>query len=87
MAFPAPVVYDRRMSGPDTSVMERIHALVDQYRTTCLWYLRVDYYPETADEAVRVLGAIARHGDAEAFRKASELRTWLSHPSNSPSAV
>jgi hypothetical protein len=60
---------------------------VDEYRDRCLWYLRRDYYPETRDEGIRVLQAIARHGGVEAFQRAAEIRTWLSRPSNAPSAV
>jgi hypothetical protein len=67
--------------------MDQVRELVDEYRVTCLWYLREDWYPESAEDALRALDAIARHGDVAAFQKAAELREWLSHPSNSPSAA
>jgi hypothetical protein len=51
---------------------------VDEYRVNCLWLLRDDYYPKTRDEACRILEQIERHGDVEAFRKASELRQYVS---------
>ncbi|MBM4081889.1 MAG: hypothetical protein FJ278_19440 [Planctomycetes bacterium] len=70
-----------------TAVMRRVHALVDEYRTRCLWFLREDYYPQTAAEACRVLESIERHGDVAAFRKAAALRQWLSQNSSAPSAV
>jgi hypothetical protein len=69
------------------SVMGRVHAIVDEYRARCLWFLREDYYPQTPDEACRVLESIERHGDVAAFRKAAELRQWLSQNSSAPSAV
>jgi hypothetical protein len=66
--------------------MRRVRALVDRTRSQCLWYLREDSYPATPDEALRVLGAIERHGDLAAFREAAELRRWLSPRSSSKSA-
>jgi hypothetical protein len=69
------------------AVMQQVRALVDEYRATCLWFLRGDYYPQTPEEARRVLDQIERHGDVIAFRKAAELRQWLSRNTNAPSAV
>lgn len=71
----------------EAAVIQNVCALVDEYRATCLWFLREDYYPQTPDEARRVLEQIERHGDVEAFRKAAELRQWLSRNSSAPSAV
>ncbi len=65
----------------------RINELVDAYRVRCLWFLREDYYPETVEDALRVLKNIQRHGDREAFSKAGELVQCLSPNSNNPSAV
>lgn len=65
------------MSKEVTLPLERINALVDEYRSTCLWYLREDYYPQTKDEVLDVLDAIARHGDVRAFQKAEEARRWV----------
>ena len=69
------------------AVMRKVRDLVDEYRATCLWFLREDYYPQTTDEARRVLEQIERHGDVVAFRKAAELRQWLLRNSNAPSVV
>jgi hypothetical protein len=63
-----------------------LRALVDEYRDRCLWFLRRDYYPTTADEARRVLEAIQRHGDREGFKRAAEIRQWLLPPSSATSA-
>jgi hypothetical protein len=67
--------------------MESVNALVDEYRTRCLWFLREDYYPQTLADAVRVLDYIERHGDKHAFQKAATLRQWLLQSSNAQSAV
>jgi len=63
-----------------------VRELVDRYRDRCLWYLRQDYYPTDAAEAVRVLESIERYGDREAFAVAEPLRRWLSRRSNGGSA-
>ncbi|MBI5091709.1 MAG: hypothetical protein HZB26_04600 [Candidatus Hydrogenedentes bacterium] len=68
------------------SVMKEANALVDEYRSRCLWFLREDYYPQTPGEACRVLDTITRHGDAIAFRKAAAVRQWLLQNSSEPSA-
>ncbi len=70
----------------DEAAAETVNRLVDAYRVRCLWFLRPDYYPESAAERDRVLTWIAQHGDHEAFRRVAELRTWLFHHSNGLSA-
>jgi hypothetical protein len=61
-------------------------ALIEQYRSRCLWFLRPDYYPSTLDEKLQALSLIERYGDVEAFRRAAQLRKWLSPPFNAASA-
>ncbi len=68
------------------AVIEAVDRLVDEYRVRCLWFLRTDYYPSTAEERLRTLTHIERHGDREGFRRARMLRRWLSHATNAPSA-
>ena len=75
------------MNQDATEVMRHVNALVDEYRARCLWFLREDYYPQTLAEACRVLESIERHGNVTAFRKAAELRQWLSQNSSVASAV
>ena len=70
--------------SPETEAALR--ELVDEYRSRCLWFLRRDYYPQGIDESLRVLDAIQRHGDRAAFRRAADIRQWLSPPSNVTSA-
>ena len=67
--------------------MKNVNALVDEYRTRCLWFLREDYYPKTQDDALRVLEYIERHGDVTAFQKAATLRQWLLQNSSATSAA
>ena len=68
---------------------ERLHfalrALMDEYRSRCLWFLRGDYYPSTDEEWLRVLEQIERHGDREAYRRTSAIRQWLSRNSSAAS--
>lgn len=73
------------MDGKKTAA-EIVDGLVNEYRARCLWFLRPDYYPRSTEERLRVLGYIERYGDREAFRKAAEVRQWLSHPSSAKSA-
>jgi hypothetical protein len=67
------------------NVNQAIDAFVDEHRGSCLWFLREDYYPTTLEERLRVLAAIARHGDRAAFVRAAELREWLSRNSSESS--
>jgi hypothetical protein len=65
---------------------QELAALIEQCRARCLWFLRPDYYPSTLDEKLRALSLIERYGDVEAFRRAAQLRKWLSPPFNAASA-
>ena len=62
-----------------------VDALADEYRSRCLWFLRTGYYPTTKDEQLRVLDYVSRYGDANGFRRAKALRSWLSRPSSAVS--
>ena len=74
------------MSAKPPTADTALRALVDEYRDRCLWFLRRDYYPTTADEIQRVLEAIQRQGDREGFQRAAEIRQWLLPPSSATSA-
>ncbi len=67
-------------------IVRRVHALVDRCRVTCLWFLREDYMPGTAEEMFRVIRQIEEHGDRAAYVEAREIREWLSRNSSTPSA-
>ena len=66
---------------------EALHALVNDYRARCLWFLRPDYYPETPAEQLRVLSYIQKYGDQDAHIRASHLRRWLSQLCNANSVA
>lgn len=72
----------KKMTEEETDIATRIDRLVDEYRTQCLWFLRRDFYPRTREQQLRVLGYIQRHGDRNAYSKASEARRWLSQKSS-----
>ena len=74
------------MSAIPGPAQDHLRAIVDQYRGRCLWFLRSGYYPETVEEALRVLESIQRYGDREAFQRAGEVRRWLSQDINAKSA-
>ena len=75
------------MNEDKEKLMQNVNALVDEYRTRCLWFLREDYYPQTPADALRILEYIERHGDVKAFRKAATLRQWLLQNFSLPSAA
>jgi hypothetical protein len=62
-----------------------IRQLVERYRAQCLWFLRPDFVPQTADDVERVLQLIERYGDLEALRQVAAVRRWLSPPSSASS--
>jgi hypothetical protein len=63
-----------------------VRALVEENRDQCLWFLRPDYYPAGREEILRTLAYIERYGNLSAYRRAAEVRQWLSLPSNAVSA-
>ncbi len=64
-----------------------IDRLVDEYRVSCLWFLRPDFYPRTQAERTHVLQSIERHGTVDAYQRARTLRQWLSRHSSDRSAA
>lgn len=66
------------LSGDPADMHSALQALIECYRTRCLWFLRPDYVPVTVEKKLRVLGYIEKHGDLEAFRLAAPFRKWLS---------
>lgn len=69
------------------SARREMDRLIDTYRARCLWFLREDYYPSTDEQRIQVLAYIQRYGDREAYRRAAEVRRWLSPTSSAPSAA
>jgi len=66
---------------------EAIRELVDEYRGRCLWFLADDYYPESPEEAERVLRYVEQYGDLDGFKRAARIRPWLSLHSSEASVV
>jgi len=75
------------MDTADTTFETALRALVDDYRTQCLWFLPIDYYPDTSESRLRVLDAIQRHGDRAAHIRAAALRRCLLQSSSDTSAA
>jgi hypothetical protein len=67
-------------------LQQQLLALIECYRSRCLWFLAKDFVPETPAQAMRVLEYIERYGDREAFVQARRLKQWLS-PSISEESV
>jgi hypothetical protein len=66
----------------EAEAVAAVVALVEEYRDVCFWFMRQDYRPLTATEAVRALDTLERYGDRQAFQRAEELKPWLSPRSN-----
>lgn len=60
---------------------EEYRSLAEECRTTCLWSMGDALHPQTEAQMELVLSAIEKHGDLAAFRRAGEIRKWLSAPS------
>jgi hypothetical protein len=75
------------MGVAQSELLQSVRKLVEEYRNRCLWFLPVDYYPETADQIRRTLDHIERYGDRRAFQEAARLRKWLSQSSSKTSAA
>ena len=78
---------EREQLHPTGDIGDIINALVDDYRDTCLWFLRSDFYPTTFEQRLRVLKYIERYGDRTAFLKAADARRWLLQSTNEKSAA
>ncbi len=73
---------------PDAASFEgELGELIDEARSSCLWYLRPDYRPRTDPEIEATLRAIERRGDRATFARARRLRQWHSRRSNVASAA
>jgi len=65
------------MNEGQQSALTEVAALVAEYRSKALWFLRPDYTPATNEEALRILDLVERYGDKEAFHRSRRLRQWL----------
>jgi hypothetical protein len=68
------------------TVMEEVRSLVSRARATCLWFMREDYTPQNASQAIACLEKIERRGDRDTYIQARGLKDWLLRNSNSQSS-
>ena len=67
-------------------ILKEAHALINENRARCLWFLREDYLPEDVQEIMHAMAYIERRGDRDAYVKARRIREWLLHNSSETSA-
>ncbi|NLI76542.1 MAG: hypothetical protein GX442_08880 [Candidatus Riflebacteria bacterium] len=65
---------------------QEFRQLIEAYRERCLWFCPGDCCPTDREARLRILDAIERYGDREAFRQTRRLRRWLLQNSSAPSA-
>ncbi|MBR3582580.1 MAG: hypothetical protein IKO01_03955 [Kiritimatiellae bacterium] len=53
-------------------------AVVEDCRATCLWSMGDVLHPRSERQLEQVLSAIERNGNLAAYRRAGEIRKWLS---------
>ena len=70
----------------DEDILRQAHALINENRVTCLWFLREDFLPEDRDGLIRAMTYIERHCDRETYIKARRIRECLSRSSSETSA-
>ena len=75
------------MDAESRRIADALRGLIDEYRDRCLWFLRASYYPTEREEILRTLRYVERYGDREGYRKAAEIRQWLSRSSSESSAA
>ena len=71
----------------DEQVARAVDALADECRVSCLWYVAASYYPASDEERWNLLDLIQQHADLATFKRAGELKRWLSRHSNDASAA
>lgn len=53
-------------------------SVVNDYRSTCLWFANDALHPANEIQLEQVLSAIESSGDIEAFKRVGRIRKWLS---------
>jgi hypothetical protein len=67
-------------------ILTQAHALINENRAACLWFLREDFLPDDPDGLVRAMTYIERRGNRESYVKARRIREWLLRNSSETSA-
>jgi hypothetical protein len=70
----------------DKDILRQSHALINENRVACLWFLREDFLPEDTEGLVRAMTYIERHGNRDTYIKARKIREWLLRNINETSA-
>jgi len=67
------------MTVQEISDTVQYRTLVKDYRDTCLWFAdgRLVDHPSDVRQLGMILASIESNGDANAFRRAGEIRQWL----------
>ena len=67
------------MTVQEISDTIQYRTLVKDYRDTCLWFAdsRLVDHPSDILQLSMILSSIESNGDAEAFKRAGEVRQWL----------
>ena len=66
------------MKSEDMAKIEGFRSIVDEYRPTCFWSFKKDFSPENPEQMLMAAEALECYGDMAAFRKAGEIREWVS---------
>jgi hypothetical protein len=53
-------------------------SVVEDCRATCLWSMGDALHPRSERQLAQVLEAVEKNGDLAAYRRAGEIRKWLS---------
>lgn len=61
----------------DEELKREIWAFIDENRSRALWWVRDDYYPQTAEQARDLLDKIAQHCTRIQWVKARKLKQKL----------
>ena len=78
--------YDPDSDADLPTVLREVSRLASRNQTTCLWFLRESFVPDTEELALRALDAIQRHGDRESYIQARRLKEWLLQRSSEKSS-
>jgi len=66
--------------------ISEVRDLVENYRTTCFWFMNEQWLPDSVAAARRAVILLQRYGDREAYLSASAWKPWLSLPYSKISA-
>ncbi|MBR0197606.1 MAG: hypothetical protein IJQ34_05695 [Kiritimatiellae bacterium] len=64
------------MSIEDIANSDEFRSLVEDYRDTCLWFMKDAFHPKDARQLECILSSIESYGDMAAYKKAGRIRQW-----------